>query len=253
MNSIQRRKEIFTQLEQNQTVYISEISQILNVSAMTIRRDLNRLADQGLVTLIRGGAALNRGAALEYSSRFRKSQYPEEKYRIAKYCANLVTEGSSVFIDCGTTAEKIAEMLVMKKNIMAMTMSLPAANILSTAKDLRFIMAPGLFHEKPLGFMGQLTSDFISRFKIDILFLGANGLDLVHGATTPDLIDAETKQSLVQQAEKVVLATSHTKFGLSYFMRIAALKDIDLIVTDKAADPKLVQEMRDAGVDIVLV
>lgn len=253
MNAIYRREKILSYMETNQNVYITELAENLQVSAMTIRRDLMRLADIGIVTLLRGGAALNRGAGFEYSNRFRKKQLPEEKYRIATYCADLVTEGSSVFIDCGTTPEKIAELLLPKKNIIVLTHSLPAANILSTARDLKLIMVPGIFAEKPRGFMGQMTSDFIRRFKIDILFLGTNGIDLIHGATTPDLIDAETKQSIVRQADKVIVATDHTKLGQSFFLTIAPLKDIDLIVTDKVADLQIVQELRSAGTEVVLV
>lgn len=253
MKAIKRRRDIIEYLEANQTAYISELSEHLNVSAMTIRRDLNAFAEQGLVTLIHGGAVLNRGVSFTYSRRFRKQKLHAEKRRIAQYCANLVNEGSSVFIDCGSTPEEIAEMLVNKKNIVVLTNSLPVANILSAAKNLKLIMAPGVFYDKPQGFLGQFTTEFISRFKIDILFLGGDGIDSQRGATNPDIIDSSTKRSLVKQAVRTIFAADHTKLGTSSFISIADLKELSLVVTDTGADAQIVTELRSHGLEIVLV
>lgn len=253
MKTALRRQSILAWLEKNHTGYISDLSAALKVSAMTIRRDLQRMAAQGLVTPVRGGAVLNYGAAVLYSQHFRQTKLPEEKQRIAAYCASLVTEGSSVFIDCGSTAERIAEGLRDKKNITIMTNSLDAAQILSSAKNIKFIMVPGIFQSSIRGFMGQFTSDFMTRFHIDILFLGANGLDALHGLTSPDYTDAETKRSLIAQAKKLVVATDHTKLDKNYFVRIAALKEIDILVTDQAADPAVIEALKTELAEIVLV
>ena len=253
MKTTKRRKEILDQLEKNNSVNITELSEILDVSSMTIRRDLNLFAEQGVVTLVHGGAVLNRGAAIVHNMPFKEEKLREEKKRIASFCANLVNEGSSIFVDCGSTAKEIAEAILQKKNIVVMTNSLPACNILSTAKNIKLIMAPGIFREKTQGFFGQMTSEFISKFKIDILFLGAEGLDIKQGTTSPDIVDAETKRSIVKQATKVVLVIDHTKLGFSSFMTVATLKEIDTIVTDKDADPEMIEELKNQGIEVFLV
>lgn len=253
MKTIKRRKEIMDQLEKNNSVSITELSEELKVSSMTIRRDLSLFAEQGIVTLIHGGAVLNHGTTLVHSMPFKEEKFREEKKRIASFCANLIHEGSSVFIDCGSTTKEVAEAILQKKNIVVMTNSLPVSNILSTAKNIKLIMVPGVFREKTQGFFGQMTSSFISNFKIDILFLGANGLDLKQGATSPEIIDSETKRSLVKQATKVVLVIDHTKIGVSSFMTVATLKEIDTLVTDKAADPEIIEELKNQGIEVFLV
>lgn len=253
MKALDRRNKILAQLEEQHTVYITDLAQQLNVSAMTIRRDLSNFSEQGLVTIVHGGAVLNRGAAFERSRRFRKTQFQAEKRRIAAFCAELVSEGSSIFIDCGSTPEEIAEAITDKKNIVVLTNSLPAANILSSAKDLKLIMTPGEFIPKHQNFIGQLTSDFIRKFNIDILFLGCDGLDTIHGATNPHIADSLTKRNIIKQAKKIVLGIDHTKIGVSYFMSIATLDEINLVVTDTAADPAIIEELRQAGMNIVQV
>ena len=165
MKASARREEILKYLEANHTGYTADLCRELNVSAMTIRRDFEFMASQGLVTLIRGGAALNHGTAVIYSLKFRQTQLPLEKQRIAERCAAMVSEGNAVFIDCGSTAERIAEALRGKKNITVLTNSLDTAQVLSTAKGIRLIMVPGEFNEDIRGFNGLLTTDFIQRFR----------------------------------------------------------------------------------------
>lgn len=253
MKTLKRRNEILDYLKKNNSVNITELAEILNVSSMTVRRDLNLFAEQGIVTLVHGGAVLNHGATLIHNMAFREEKLRKEKNYIANFCANLIHEGSAIFIDCGSTTKEIAEAILQKKNIVVMTNSLPAANILSAAKNIKLIMLPGIFREKPQGFFGQMTSAFISNFRIDILFLGADGLDILRGATSPDIMDGETKRSLVKQARRVVLVIDHTKLGYGSFMTVASLQEIDTIVTDKEADLEMIEEIKKQGVEVFLV
>ncbi len=252
MGAIQRRKEIISYLEKNHTAYTAVLCEDMHVSAMTIRRDFDYLARQGLVTLLRGGAALNRGAAVLHSLHLRQTCQPEEKRCIARYCAGLIQEGESIFLDCGSTIECIAALLGTKRNITVLTPSLDAAQLLSSARGIRLIMVPGLFAASLRGFSGQMTVDFMHRFCIDRMFLGANGLDIEYGLTSPDYGDAETKRALLHQAKQVIVAADHTKIGSAYFEIIAPLSELDLLVTDSRLEPTLLQSLRDAGMQVVL-
>lgn len=178
---------------------------------MTIYRDLQALEKQGLVVLVRGGAILNRGTALLYGLKFRQMKMPLEKMRIDEYCANLVSDGATVFIDCGSTAEKIAENLRAKK-IITLTTSLSVANILAESENTLIIL-PGVYEKLLHGFSGQLTADFASRFFVDKMFLGANGI----------------------------------------FEVIARPKEINLLVTDNAADKNILAEIQKRGLNVATV
>lgn len=253
MKSTLRRKELLNYLEKNHIGYTSKLCQELQVSAMTIHRDFEALARQGLVTLIRGGAAINHGSAVLYSQGLRQTQLPLEKRRIAAYCASLVREGMTVFIDCGSTAECIAEALRARKGITVLTNSLNNAHILSQAETGKLVMVPGVFSRPLGGFSGQMTIEFMERFQVDILFLGADGLSAARGLTSPDFTDADTKRALIKLARQVIVAADHTKLGKDCFIRIAGLSEISQIVTDKGADSQQIEELRTNGANIELV
>lgn len=253
MKAIERRKEILKQLELIHSITIGELAKKLAVSTMTIRRDLNMFAEQGLITLTHGRAVLNSGGAFHYNQRFRRKNLQSEKSRIGKFCASLVKEGSSIFIDCGSTTEEIAAYLTERKNIVVLTDSLPAANILSAAKDIKLLITPGEYVESINGFIGELTNEFIGRFTVDILFLAGTGVHSKSGVTTASITDAQTKRALVRQARKVVLAMDYTKLGINSLATIAELSELEMIVTNKEADEKALEHLRGHGVEIVLV
>lgn len=253
MSSNERRHSILKILEQEKTAYTAELAERLGVSAMTIRRDFEMMAKQGLVTIIRGGAALNIGSAVMYRMNYRQTQMPLEKQRIAEYCANMVQEGNSVFLDCGTTVERIAEALSRKSNITVLTNSLNGAQILSSAKKIQLIMVSGEFSEEQQGFGGQITSNFMERFNVDIYFLGVVGLDPVQGLTSSSVMDGETSRSVMRHAKRVIAVLDHTKLGYVYFEKIADVNEIDLIVTDTGADAEIVRQIRAKGGNIIMV
>lgn len=252
MKASLRRKELLNYLEKKHIGYTSALCRELDVSAMTIHRDFEAMARQGLVTLIRGGAAINHGTALLYNMNLRQTRLPLEKSRIAERCALLAHEGSTIFIDCGSTAERIAEAIKGKKNITVLTNSLSCAQVLSDSKKNKLIMAPGVFSGPLHGFSGQLTTDFIRRFQMDILFLGANGIDASRGLTSPDYTDAETKRVLMRHANRTVIAADHTKLGKSFFVTIAQPAEIDTIITDAGADKNMVNSLREKGINVEL-
>ena len=244
MNARQRREAILKQLNEHRTVYTNALCEEYGVSAMTLRRDFARLEAEGLITTIRGGAALNQGNAVLHSLELRQRRQPEEKRKIAAHCAAFVQEGESVFIDNGSTGACIAECLAKRSNLTLLTASLDAAEILSRSEGNRLIIVPGVYAPALRGASGQMTADFMERFHVDWLFLGANGLDTDYGLTSPDYTDAETKRVLIRQARRTVVATDSTKLGQSYFERIARLEEITRIVTDSNAASELLETMR---------
>ena len=245
MHARERRNIILQLLEKERTVYANDLCKKFNVSAMTIRRDFERMRSEGLITILRGGAALNQGSSVLHSLELRQARQPEAKRHIANHCAGMVQEGESIFIDNGSTGACIAEELSKRNNITILTASLDAAEILSTSKGNRLIMVPGVYAPSLRGFTGQMTVDFMQRFRVDWLFLGANGLDLDYGLTSPDYTDAETKRALINQAQRTVVVTDSTKIGSSYFERIARLRELTRIVTDKKIDEELLVKFRE--------
>jgi DeoR/GlpR family transcriptional regulator of sugar metabolism len=253
MQTKNRRKSVLEALQKNKSVSISDLAEQLDVSSITIRRDLNRLAEQGIVTLIYGGAVLNEGTAAIASVMVRERRSQTEKSHIAAFCAELIKESNSVYIDGGSTTKNIAEAVMDRKNIVVLSHSLAVMNVLANAKDIQLISVPGVYMGAKKGFYGQLALDFISNFQLDIAFLGVSGLDIENGITGPDLDDAQIKRILIKKAKRKVIAVDHTKIGKKCFVKACDIRDIDILVTDKQADKKIIEKIRRMDVEVVLV
>lgn len=253
MNAITRRKSILALFETEEMVRTGELAEMLGVSIMTIRRDLNSLAEDGIVTLTHGGATLNRGSLFEHNMLYKQEILIEEKRKIGEYAASFVNESDTVYIDTGSTPLRVAEALCEKRNLSIVSPSLSAQQMLAHSQGINLISTPGIFREKAYGFLGQLTCEFVRRYKFDVVFLGVEGIDAEHGVSVQDITDGETKRALLQQAEKVIVVADYTKIGKSFFTTVASLNQIDVIVTNANADSKVIEEIRAQGVEVCLV
>lgn len=253
MDAIKRRKEMLEVLIQHGFVNTIDMAEMFRVTTMTIRRDFANLAEEGIVTLKHGGAVLNSGRYTEHPALIKQEQMREEKIRIGKFCANLVNEGDSVCLDTGSTVKCVADAIVNKKNVMAITNSLCVVESLKSAKDLKLIMTPGVYREKSLGFLGEMTCGFIEGFQCDTLFLACEGISAKNGASVPDIDEGQTKRAFVGQAKKTVIVADHTKIGKESFMTVASLKQINTLVTNVEADPEAIEKIKEQGVEVFLV
>ena len=166
MQTKNRRKSVLESIKIHKDVTITELAEELEVSTMTIRRDLKRLSDMGIVTLVHGGAVLNEGTTALAAITARAQRMMYEKNRIAAFCASLVKEGNAVYIDTGSTTMEIAENLKERQNISVLTHSLPVQNILAGAKKIQLIAMPGVYDETTKGFFGEMTCRTIRSFRI---------------------------------------------------------------------------------------
>lgn len=245
MNGIERKLAIMKKIQEEGQVSVAELAAEYNVSLMTIRRDLGKFAKEGLITLEYGGAILNNGALFEYNMTLKQEEYKEEKKKIAEVCATYISEGDSIFLDAGTTICELARLLVNRKNLIVMTHSLLVANVLSKSSTVEVIMCPGKFRETSMAYMGQLTDNFISSFKVDKLFLAVEGVADTSGVSVPNIIDGMTKQNLVKCSKQVICATDSSKFGKEHYFNICGLTDIDIIVTDCGLSEEVAKNYQD--------
>ena len=252
MNGLERKQYITRILEETGVVNIAELATELNVSSMTIRRDLARMEQEGIVKTEYGGAVLNNTALFESSILQKQRIYAKEKRAIGKHCADQIKSDETIFLDAGTTPAEIAQCLVYRKNLVVMTNSLLVANYLAKADGIRLIMCPGIFREHSMAFMGQSTDEFTSNFQIDKLYLGVEGID-EHGVSVPDLTDGGTKRSLISCARRIICVADSSKFGKHWTFNICPLSSIDEIVTDSGIDPSMAERIRATGITLTIV
>lgn len=251
MNQKMRQKMILNKIKIEKTVYSSELIDQLNVSAMTVRRDLQALEAQGYVELTHGGAIWKGDDGLELPMSFKEDKFVEQKKAIGRYCASLVPNGSVVFIETGTTTQAIVNELTQKQGLTVHTNSLMAANTLSQFDNIELFMAPGRYRELSKGFVGPLTSSYMANFSYDFVFTGTEGIDLDFGVCTHDLDDALTKQSVIANAKNAILVADHNKFNMRFVCKICELSDITTFVTDSGLSDDIFDMYIQRGIDVV--
>lgn len=253
MQTRERRAQVLKELKEKRRVTIEGLAKELDVSTMTIRRDLKRLADEDIVTLVHGGAVYNEGGAYLPALTAREKKMRREKSAIAEYCAQQIPEGSAVYLDNGSTTLEIADALLGKKNIAVLSHSLPVLNILSNARDIQLISVSGIYEPRAKGFFGDLALRMIREFRIDIAFLGVTAVDAEDGVMSAVFYEQALKKVLIERAKKKILAVDHTKIGGSSFLKVCDLRAVDGIVTDRFADAAFLEKARRMGLEVVQV
>lgn len=253
MQTRQRREQVLRALKEKRRVTIEGLARELEVSMMTIRRDLRRLADEDIVTLVHGGAVYNEGGAYLPALTVREKTMRREKSAIAEYCAQQIPEGSAVYLDNGSTTVEIADALRGKQNIAVLSHSLPVLNILSHAKNIQLISVSGIYEPRAKGFFGDLALRMLRQFRIDIAFLGVTAVDAEDGVMSAVFYEQALKKVLVERAKKKILAIDHTKIGGSSFLKVCDLHEIDGIVTDKFADATFITKAKRMGIEVAQV
>lgn len=227
---IRDRQEVIVQLvDQNTRLSFAEISKELGISDSTLRRDLNELQKRGLIKLVRGGAesilaTLGRGEELIDK---RYSLFTKEKEAIAKYAASLIKPNDLVFIDSGSTTEKLCEYITERKATY-ITIGLKHAINLSRS-NLNVIIAPGKVKHITEGLQGSFTIDFLNKFNFSIAFFGALGVTEKGGISTADEEDASIKSSVARRVDNAYLLTDPSKFGVDSSVSFSSLKDMNII------------------------
>lgn len=251
MTSTQRRMQIFEIMQTEKTVEVNELAKKFDVSAMTIRRDLALFERQGLVTTNYGGAYINQGTAIEPSFSLKAGQMQQNKKNVARVAAEMVKNGDSIIIDCGTTTLQLAN-YIQDKRITVITNSWAIVNYLQSNNKIKLILAPGEYSETSAGVLSNMTIDFYNKFNVDTVFMGTQGFDVEKGATVPDIEDAGVKSALLEAGKKRVLLLNNEKWGDNYLIKYADVRNFDEIITDSGTDPQQVERARACGVEVII-
>lgn len=253
MHTRERRTALLSIIKERKKVNVTKLAEELDVTTMTIRRDLKRLATENIVTLVHGGAIYNEGGLALASVGARALLNQRDKNELGKYCAGLVQEGNAIYLDSGSTCMSIAAALSGRKNIAVLTNSLAVMNILASSSGLQLFSMGGIFDYGTNGFFGDLACRTIRGFRIDLAFLGVCSLSLAGGVMSPTANDQALKKTLIEAARKKIIVVDHTKIGRESFLRVADLREIDTLVTDKKADKDFIAGARRQGVEIVQI
>lgn len=241
MNLAPRQHDILNLARERGYVSIDELAQAFAVTPQTIRRDINQLAEHGLLRRTHGGAACEASSIQNTAYGMRAGQMREEKQRIAEAVAAQIPDHASLFINIGTTTEAIARELQNHKDLKIITNNLHVAAQLSAKADFEVLVAGGTVRGDG-GIVGQAAVDFIQQFKVDYAIVGISGIDEDGSLLDFDYQEVRVSQAIIDNARQVFLAADSSKFGRNAVVRLGSITLVDRVFTD-SEPPSAVQRL----------
>ena len=212
---------------------IEALAERFNVTHQTIRRDVNRLANAGLIARFHGGVRLLESTTENIAYRQRQAIAAGEKQRIARAIAARVPNGCSLIMNIGTTIEAVAHELLRHNDLRVITNNLNVAALLSGNPNCEVIVAGGVVRTNDQAIMGEATIDFIRQFKVDIGLIGISGIEPDGTLRDYDYREVRVARTIIDQSRQVWLAADHTKFSRAAMVELATLEEIDMVFTDQ--------------------
>lgn len=249
MIAAQRRNLIIETIERDGAVSIAALSELLSTSAVTIRRDLDQLADEGRLIRTHGGAVLA-SSARESSYAEKLEQALAEKTAIARAAAAHVRNGDVVALGPGTTTELLAKELAGRSGLRVVTNSLLVAEAMVGSPDNEVIVVGGILRHSIRAFVGGGTVTQLHGLRADTVFLSGNGLAADFGLSTPAFPVADTDRAMAAGAGTVTALVDHTKIGVRSSVLTVPTEEIHRLITDQTADADEVERLKSAGVEI---
>ncbi|ADT87464.1 transcriptional regulator of sugar metabolism [Vibrio furnissii NCTC 11218] len=251
MTSAERRQRIMSHIQQHGSGKVDDFALTFNVSAVTIRHDLNVLEKEGCVFRCYGGANLNPNFAFDQPLHRKDQLNRTTKQMIALAAAQLISDGEAVILDSGSTIALMPQHLTQKK-LVVMTNALNTAYQLSHNDNVELHVIGGSLRRASCSLTGHHGEQHIRSYLFDKLFLGVDGFDLHAGITTPDSHEAQVNRAMCDVARQVIAVTDSSKFGRKSFCLIRAANQIDVLVTDSLIPHATHQALLEMGVDVII-
>jgi len=229
----QRQSMILEHVRRAGGVRVSELTELLGVSDMTVRRDLDVLARDGLIEKVHGGATLASTSSMdEPGFEAKSSRELSEKEAIGRAAAKLVRPGTAIALSAGTTTWALARYVSHVRDLTIVTNSIRVADVLQQGSGNPTVILTGGVRTPSDALVGPVADLAIRSLHFDVFFLGCHGMDPRAGLTAPNLAESETNRSFIRGARTVVLTADHTKWGTVGLSSFASLNEVDILVTD---------------------
>lgn len=253
MRQEERYSLILERLAEKGSVGVHELAAALRVSLASVRRDLQQLEDQHLLTRTHGGAvALN--MVYELPLRYRGGHHKEEKRRIAQAAAERVGAGiNAVGLTGGTTTTEVARALMERSGLTIITNALNIASELALRPNLKLIVTGGWARAESYELVGPMADACFSGLNLDLAIVGVDGISAQGGITTHDMVEAHTNRAMIDRARKVIVVADGSKVGRTAFAHIGPLGVLGELITDASAKPAELDRLREAGLVVTLV
>lgn len=250
-----RQSAILNRAREHGTVRVTELAMQLDVSEVTVRRDIDTMVGAGLLGRVHGGATLPHGPSTDEPGFERKLGRQEtQKEAIAREAASLVTAGSAIGLSAGTTTWRLAKALVDVPGLTVVTNSVQVASVFYPESDpSTHVILTGGERTPSDALVGPIAVSALKQLHLDMLFLGVHGMDEKVGFTTPNMLEAEADRAFVESARRVVVVADHTKWGTVGMCTIAGLDEVAAVVSDEGLPQHARDVLRDRVGELRLV
>ena len=251
MLAIERRNAILEKLQAERRVVVSELSQIYKVSEETIRRDLEKLENDGFAIKSYGGAVINENANVDLPFNIRKKRNVISKQKIAEVISSRIKDGTSIMLDASSTAVYIAKALKERKNLTLIKNSIEILIEMFDTPNVNVLSTGGAMREGSFALVGPQTDKMLKSYHVDVAIVSAKGFDLETGMTDTEELHANNKKTMLHAGREKVLAVDSSKFGKTAFTEIGTLEDISMVVTDAKPDEVWLQAFKEYGIECI--
>ncbi|WNL47568.1 transcriptional repressor AgaR [Dyella sp. BiH032] len=252
----ERRRLIVEYVDKQGRATVEELAKRFHTSAVTIRNDLEALARSSAIARSHGGALpATAPNAHDTPLNIKETRHHAQKLRIGQAAARLIQNGETIILDSGSTTVEIARQIRQMKfeSLTVITNALNIALELSGLSHIRVMMLGGLLRETSYSLVGPDAEQALSKLSADKLFLGVDGLDPVVGVTTPDPLEASLNALMIRVSRETIAVFDASKLGQRSLSVITPVQQLHRVITDNSAEAKVVEALRAAGVDVVLV
>jgi DeoR family transcriptional regulator of aga operon len=246
-----RQMQILNYLTRHESLEVNQLSELLQTSASTIRRELKIMEENGLLVRNHGNAHLHVPIRYELPFEKRATQQAEAKREIAIQAAQLIKPGQVIGLSGGTTTTELARQLRMVENLTVVTSAINIALELQGQLSKRVMVTGGILNQESYELAGDQAVQSLRNVHLDIVFHGASGIDVDFGISLADEPDAVVGRAFKEAANKIIIVADHSKIGHKTFARFCALNEVDMLITDHRVSEVQQSMLKAGGLDFV--
>jgi DeoR family transcriptional regulator of aga operon len=253
INIAERHQFILSKIQAENTLDVQELCKELNVSSVTIRKDLKLLEDKNLLYRTHGGATLKNPYTADRPINEKELLQASEKMKMGQLAASLIEDDDSIIIASGTSVLAMARSIVPKGTLTVITSALNVALELIQKNNIEVIQLGGVLRKSSSSVTGPYAQNVLSSIFCSKLFLGVDGIDLEFGLTTTKASEAQLNRQMIDASQKIIVLADSTKFGRRGFGRICSIEQVDHIITDSGINQQTIEALERLGINLTII
>jgi DeoR family transcriptional regulator of aga operon len=253
VNITERHQFILNKLQKEGHIQVLELCKELDVSSVTIRKDLKLLDDKSLLFRTHGGASLNNPYTVDRHVDEKEKLQSSEKMKIGAKAATMIEPNDSIIIASGTTVLALAKNIKPIQGLTVITSALNVALELLNHENVEIIQLGGIIRHTSSSSAGTYAENMLADFFCSKLFLGVDGIDIDFGLTTTSAVEAHLNRQMINFSQKVIVITDSTKFGRRGFGKICGIEEVNQIITDDGIPEHYVNHLENIGIEVTII